>query len=115
MHAQDRVGPITVSLTLGVALALIAGVVLIFVPRIQSCPGCEGRGLLVEPPGHGVTIWAGSENLLVPFPCDCCGDRGKVSLLRRWRWNGSARPSPPIYLRGDGGIFRGKRQRRIEE
>ena len=93
---------------------MTVGVISILVPKSQTCPVCEGRGLLVEPPAHGVTLWTGSEKFLLPFSCDCCGDRGKVSVLRRWRWKDSPRPAPPVYLRGDASLFKVERQKRIE-
>lgn len=75
METPRREGSVLAGLLGGLLLAALVAFVVAGAP-VETCPSCEGNLEVL---------------LLRAFPCDCCRDRLKVTLLEGWRWRRGAR------------------------
>jgi hypothetical protein len=101
MDEQPKSHALLVTILVLLALTIPAGAIALMIPMVQ-CPYCRGEGLVEEPAIQN--HWT-READLIPRACPCCGDRRKISKLKKWRSQGSPRAMPPLYTRGARSSF----------
>jgi hypothetical protein len=78
---DPRRGALHPGLLFGAALLLI-GVILLVIPMFR-CPNCAYISTVYGTRSDG-TILSIESDVQLPQGCTGCGERGKVSLLRKW-------------------------------
>ena len=86
---------------LGGMLVVIGVTLLLIVAPLSICPKCGGNGLTERLPLTEAQETMFRTNILDwkyrSVPCTYCLNKHKVSPLKRWRWDESDAPKPPIY------------------